>query len=92
MGITDKELQTRLLREDPTLNNVIKYCQLVEQAEIHRRIVQEESSNEINVVEQNSYHKNTEHNQNKKKTTNTDWKKKEGQLSRQKSNNNKCKK
>ncbi|CAI6348579.1 unnamed protein product [Macrosiphum euphorbiae] len=92
LGITDKELQTRLLREDPTLNNVIKHCQLVDQAEIHRRIVQEESSNEINVVEQNSYRRNTEHKQNKKKATNTDWKKKEGELSRQKGNNNTCNK
>jgi len=28
LGITDKELQTPLLREDPIIENVIKYCQL----------------------------------------------------------------
>lgn len=91
MGITDKELQTRLLREDPTLENAIRYCQLVEQAEINRRIVQEETSSEINTVEQASHRRNhrqnTDHKQSKKNNTNTVWKNKEGEHSNQKGNN-----
>jgi len=66
----------------------------VEQAEIHRLIVQEESSNEIKIVEQGSYRRNnrqnSEHKQIKKNNTDTDWKNKEGELSRQKGNNNTC--
>jgi len=91
LGITDKELQTRLLREDPTLDNVIKYCQLVEQAEINRRIVQEETSSEINIVEQAPHRRNykqyTENKQNKNKNTYTDWKNKESDHSKQTGNN-----
>lgn len=30
LGIFDKEFQIRLLREDPKLDNVVKYCQLAE--------------------------------------------------------------
>lgn len=91
LGITDKELQTRLLREDPTLDNVIKYCQLVEQAEINRRIVQEEASSEINIVEQAPHRRNykqyTKNKQNKNTNTYTDWKNNEGDHSKQTGNN-----
>ncbi|CAI6358966.1 unnamed protein product [Macrosiphum euphorbiae] len=43
LGIHDKDLQTKLLREDLPLPKIIKYCQAVEQAEMHRRVVQKES-------------------------------------------------
>lgn len=34
LGIKDKELQARLLREDLPLAKVIKYCHAIEQAEV----------------------------------------------------------
>ncbi|CAI6370305.1 unnamed protein product [Macrosiphum euphorbiae] len=43
LGIHDKDLQTKLLREHLPLPKIIKYCQAVEQAEMHRRVVQKES-------------------------------------------------
>jgi len=43
LGIYDKELQSKLLREDLSLTKVIKYCQVVEQAEANCRLVQKEN-------------------------------------------------
>lgn len=37
LGIFDKETQTRLLRDDIELTNVVTYCQTVERAESNRR-------------------------------------------------------
>lgn len=42
LGINDKDLQSKLLREDLPLTKIVKYCQAVEQAELHRRVVQKE--------------------------------------------------
>lgn len=51
LGINDKELQSKLLREDLPLTKVIKYCQVIEQAEANCRLVQkdihEKSVNQI---------------------------------------------
>lgn len=54
LGILDNKLQSRLLREDPTLKNVVKYCQLAEQNEINLRMVQEEIS-KIHPIERQVY-------------------------------------
>jgi len=43
LGISDKDLQSKLLREDLPLLKVIKYCQVVEQAEVNCRLVQKEN-------------------------------------------------
>ncbi|CAI6350058.1 unnamed protein product [Macrosiphum euphorbiae] len=43
LGINDKDLQSKLLREDLPLLKVIKYCQVVEQAEANCRLVQKEN-------------------------------------------------
>ncbi|CAI6351052.1 unnamed protein product [Macrosiphum euphorbiae] len=45
LGVFDKELQSKLLRENLSLSKVVKYCQAVEQAELHRRLVQNEKPN-----------------------------------------------
>ncbi|XP_060855934.1 uncharacterized protein LOC132933671 [Metopolophium dirhodum] len=42
LGINDKELQSKLLREDLPLRTVIQYCQVVEQA-YYCRFVQKEN-------------------------------------------------
>lgn len=36
LSITDRELWTLLLKEDPTLDNVIRHYQMVEQVEVNR--------------------------------------------------------
>jgi len=37
LGIFDRETQTRLLREDVTLDKIVTYCQSIERAESNRR-------------------------------------------------------
>jgi len=43
LGINDKDLQSKLLKEDLPLLKIIKYCQAVEREEMHRRVVQKEN-------------------------------------------------
>lgn len=43
LGIVDKDLQTKLLREDLNLEKVVKHCQVMEQSEINRKLIQEET-------------------------------------------------
>jgi len=49
IGLRNKELQARLLRENLELDKLVKQCQAMEQAEINRQILQEESK-EVNVM------------------------------------------
>lgn len=66
LGISDKETQTRLLRDDIELSKVVSYCQSVERAESNRRTLT--SSNEANKVVHEIGHKtrweNKDQNQN----------------------------
>lgn len=43
LGINDKDLQSKLLREDLPLSKIVNYCQAVEQAEMHRSVVKKEN-------------------------------------------------
>jgi len=52
LGIRDKDLQARLLREDLPLKKVVKYCQSTEQGEINRKMVIHENENKVDIVEQ----------------------------------------
>jgi len=47
IGLRNKELQARLLRENLEIDKLVKQCQAIEQAEINRQILQEESK-EVN--------------------------------------------
>lgn len=51
LGVANKELQTRLLRDDLTLDKVIKLCQAVEQDENNSKLLDNQSK-EIDVIEQ----------------------------------------
>jgi hypothetical protein len=41
LGICDKDLQAKLLREDLDLEKIVKHCQAVEQSEINHKLIQE---------------------------------------------------
>lgn len=49
IGLRNKELQARLLRENLELDKLVKQYQAMEQAEINRQILQEESK-EVNII------------------------------------------
>jgi hypothetical protein len=51
LGIANKELQTRMLREELTLDKAIQLCQAVEQAEVNSKLL-EDQTKEIYVMEQ----------------------------------------
>jgi len=51
LGIANKELQTRMLREELTLEKTIQLCQAVEQAELNSKLL-EDQTKEIDVMEQ----------------------------------------
>ncbi|XP_050065984.1 uncharacterized protein LOC126555061, partial [Aphis gossypii] len=42
LGVADRDLQTRLLREDMSLEKVVNQCKIMEQMELNRKLVQEE--------------------------------------------------
>ncbi|KAI5727811.1 hypothetical protein M8J77_007265 [Diaphorina citri] len=44
LGLRDSDLQSRLLREDMTLKKVINYCQAVESADRHSKVLEKEST------------------------------------------------
>jgi len=43
LRVLDKELQARLLREELTLKKTVKHCQIVEQSEVNRKLIQEDT-------------------------------------------------
>lgn len=49
LGISDKELQARLLREELTLEKTVKYCQIMEQSEVNRKLIQEDTKTLLNI-------------------------------------------
>lgn len=51
LGIANKELQTRMLREELTLDKAIQLCQAVEQAELNSKLL-EDQTKEVDVMEQ----------------------------------------
>lgn len=50
LGISDKDLQSKLLREDVNLDKKIRHCQATEQAEINRTILVQENETKIEVL------------------------------------------
>jgi len=57
LGISDKDLQSKLLREDVSLEKVICHCQATEQAEINRKILVQENENKIELMEKKKLNK-----------------------------------
>lgn len=57
LGISDKYLQGKLLREDLNLNKVVRHCQATEQVEINRKLLVQESENKIDVIEKKNANK-----------------------------------
>ncbi|KAL4092419.1 hypothetical protein QTP88_026920 [Uroleucon formosanum] len=54
LGISDKELQAKLLREELILENTVKHCQIVEQSEVNRKLIQKDTKTLFNIeAEQN---------------------------------------
>lgn len=51
LGISDKDLQGKLLREDLNLDKVVRHSQATEQAEINRTLLVQENENKIDVIE-----------------------------------------
>ncbi|KAI5754648.1 hypothetical protein M8J77_010294 [Diaphorina citri] len=49
LGLFDPEMQSRLLREDTTLKKIINYCQACEEAEHHKRELQNETDKVFSV-------------------------------------------
>jgi len=49
LGISDKELQARLLREELTLEKTVKHRQIVEQSEVNRKLMQEDTKTLLNI-------------------------------------------
>lgn len=67
LGISDKDLQGKLLREDLNLDKVVRHCQATEQAEINRKLLVKESENKIDFIEKKKFDKyNTTSHQGKK--------------------------
>lgn len=46
-GINNKELQAKLLREDLDLENVVRQCQISEQADINAKLIESEKGNRV---------------------------------------------
>ncbi|KAL4098106.1 hypothetical protein QTP88_022775 [Uroleucon formosanum] len=57
LGISDKDLQGKLLREDLNLDKVVRHCQATEQAEINKKLLVQESENKIDVIEKKKFNK-----------------------------------
>ncbi|KAL4113758.1 hypothetical protein QTP88_017331 [Uroleucon formosanum] len=49
LGIFDKELQAKLLREELTLEKTVKHCQIVEQSDVNRKLIQEDTKTLFNI-------------------------------------------
>lgn len=62
LGISDKDLQSKLLREDLNLDKVIRHCQATEQAEINRKILVQENETKIEVMEKKKPNKPNKYN------------------------------
>jgi len=56
-GISDKDIQSKLLREDLSLDKVVRHCQATEQAEINRKILIQEDESKIDLIEKKRQHK-----------------------------------
>jgi len=76
LGIVDKDLQAKLLREELSLEKTVEHCQIVEQSEINRKLIQEETKLVFNIGEEqqkgsnqfkkgskSSFHRTTQHKQ-----------------------------
>jgi hypothetical protein len=57
LGIGDKDLQSKLLREDLSLDKVVRHCQATEQAEINRKILIQENESKIDLIEKKRQNK-----------------------------------
>jgi len=49
LALSDKELQARLLREELTLEKTVKHCQIMEQSEVNRKLIQEDTKTLLNI-------------------------------------------
>ncbi|CAI6370068.1 unnamed protein product [Macrosiphum euphorbiae] len=49
LGISDKELQARLLRDELTLEKTVKHCQIVEESKVNRKLIQENTKKLLNI-------------------------------------------
>jgi len=47
LGICEKDLQARFIREDLPLDKVVKYCQSTEQGEINCKLIIHENENKV---------------------------------------------
>ncbi|VVC37220.1 Hypothetical protein CINCED_3A024105 [Cinara cedri] len=65
LGIANKELQTRMLREELTLDKAIQLCQAAEQAEQYKKITRNQGNEQNQDRRQNQTHKNGKNNQDK---------------------------
>lgn len=53
LGISNKDVQTSLLREDYSLDKIVKHCRAVEQTEVNRKLVQEDNTKLLFNIETN---------------------------------------
>lgn len=51
LGINNKDLQARLLREDLELEKVVQHCQISEQADINTKLLESEGGSRVDSME-----------------------------------------
>ncbi|VVC37521.1 Hypothetical protein CINCED_3A013109 [Cinara cedri] len=52
LGTNNVDLQSKLLREDYTIEKLVSYCQAIEQAKINKQILLQNNKRELNIVVQ----------------------------------------
>jgi len=71
LGVADRDLQAQLLREDLSLEKVVRHCKAKEQMEINRKLVQDEVKLVYNVEDGQKKHQNTKGRHFEQRTTQT---------------------